>query len=325
MKRAIALVATVLLIAACGGDEPITAEEARKAMPSAEQAQIATPSNSSSLAVSSGGSALVAEPRSGDAAVGGAPFAADTVALAAAVNGGVAWTLGFVKFIASLPPTKCEGDTCTWGPGSGALDLNEFKLTVTKVDDHFTWAFAGRPKSNSSGDLTTFVSGNAWPSGTQYVGHGDLTIDLAATEALAHLGSDPDPQGKIVVTNYDNRDGQRHLAVQFLGMSDGAAPVKGTNAAYQFDATSAGGDLQVATRNLDTDVTLGLHSRWDATGAGRGDAAISDTVAYTESQCWSSAATGLAETYDVKSTGEVTGDVSTCVYPDAVPPTITAP
>jgi hypothetical protein len=324
MKRAIALIASVLLTAACGDGEPITAEEARKAMPSAEQAQIATPSGSSSLAVSGGGSALVAKPRSGDVAVGGAPFAADTIVLAGAVNGGVAWTLGFVKFIASLPPTKCEGDTCTWGPGSGALDLNEFKLTVTKVDDHFTWAFAGRPKSNSSGDFTTFVSGNAWPSGTEYVGHGDLTIDLAATEGLEHLGSDPDPQGKIVVTNYDNRSA-RHLEVQFLGMSDGAASVKGTNAAYQFDATSAGGDLQVATRNLDTGVTLELHSRWDATGAGRGDAAVSDTVVYTESQCWSSAATGLAETYDVKSTGEETGLVSTCVYPDAVLPTITAP
>lgn len=325
MKRAVALT-LVALAAACGGNKPITADEARSAVPSKEQAQIATPGGASGLAAAPAGSALTATPGSSEFAVGGAPFAGDTIVLATAVNGGVAWTLGIVKFIVSLPPTKCQGDTCTWGPGSGALDLNDFELTVTKEDDHYAWAMGGRAKSNPTADFTTFVSGNAWPSGVPNVGHGDLTVDLGATSALAHLGADPDPQGKIVVTSYDNRSGG-HLAVQFLGMADStqAAASKLVNAAYQFDATAEGGRLQVATKNLATGEILELNSRWNAAGAGRGDAAYSGVAVYTESQCWSSAASGFSEVYDDTSTGAATGDASLCVYQDSALPTITPP
>jgi hypothetical protein len=324
MRRAIA-VTVAALTTACGGAQ-LTAQEARDAMPAKEQAQIATPGGSSALAGAQAGAALTAAPGGSELAVGGAPFAIDTIVLAAAVNGGVAWTLDIVKFIVGLPPTKCQGDTCTWGPGSGALDLNEFQLAVTKVDDHYAWALSGRAKSNAAAEFTTFVSGNAWPSGVPNVGHGDLTLDLGATAALAHLGTDPDPQGKIVVSNYDNRSGG-HLEVQFLGMADStqAAASKLVNAAYQFDATADGGRLQVATKNIATGEILELSSRWNATGAGRGDAAYSGVAVYTESQCWSSAASSFSLVYDETSTGVVTGDASLCVYQDTVLPSITPP
>jgi hypothetical protein len=324
MKRAIALTIAALMVA-CGG-KPITPEEARGAMPSKEQAQIATPGDASALAGAQAGNALTNAHGGSELAVGGAPFAIDTILLAAAVNGGVAWTLDIVQLIASLPPTKCQADTCTWGPGSGALDLNEFQLAVTKQDDHYAWALSGRAKSSSTAGFTTFVSGNAWPSGVRHVGHGDLILDLGATAALAHLGTDPDPQGKVVVSNYDNRSGG-HLAVQFLGMADSTqtAAQKLVNAAYQFDATADGGRLQVATRNLATGEILELNSRWNATGAGRGDAAYSGLAVYTESQCWSSAASSFSQVYDDTSTAPPTGDVSLCVFADTEMPSIRPP
>jgi hypothetical protein len=69
------------------------------------------------------------------------------------------------------------------------------------------------------------------------------------------------------------------------------------DAAYRFSSSSAGGDLQIAFQSQGgTSATMSLHSRWDATGAGRGDArsyaaSSTTTVTYGASECWDDAFT----------------------------------
>ncbi len=312
MKRAIALSAA-LVAAACGGATgKITAEEARNAIPSQDQAKIDVPQIS----------ALTAAPRDSADTVAAAPFAMLTIALSGAVNLGVAAPLVLVRAVVDFQPTSCEGDTCTWGPGSSWHDLNEFKLTVTKVDDHYAWALSGRPRSASGGEFTKVLYGNAWPSGQRWVGHGDFTLDLdAAATGLDHF--DDAATGKIVVSEYDNRSGQQKVAVQFLGMADDSNASQKVNAAYQYQNDSTGGDLQIATHNLSTDARLTIHSRWKPTGAGRGEAAfVNNPLTYDEAQCWDAAATRFALQYD--SLGP-SGDLALCVFQDSAPLTISAP
>jgi len=330
MRRAVALTIAALT-AACGGNKPITAEEARSALPQAEQAQVALPSGTASaLTVSSNTALTVSSATDVTAPAGSAGYAHASFALATLVNGGVGATLLVVRAVSLLPPTSCEGDTCTWGPGSGALELNDWRLTVSKLDDHYEWALAGRPKNNQAVGFVTVVSGNAFPTSQPLVGHGDLLADFDASAKLAHWSDDALPQGKITA-QYDTRSG-RQVSAQFLGMRDDTAPTQTVNAAYAYQDTSAGGDLQVAIHNLGTTAELTLHTRWTSTGSGRGDASYTDPLAtYTQSQCWDGPASTppFLLTFQVSSPaqpGDTGGDPTVlCAFPSAQAPSIPTP
>jgi hypothetical protein len=320
MKRAIALTIAALTVA-CGG-KTLTAEEARSAMPGAGQAQIGTPEPSGqALTVAPGASEVVT--------FSTAEYASDTIALAAAVNGGVAWTLAIVELVVQFPPTTCAGDTCTWGPGSNAFEVNDWELTVTKKEDKdYLWKLTGRPKTDPSVGFITLVSGEAFTTGVRHVGHGTLLIDFDAALGLARKTTDPTPQvGKISAT-YDNTSGSK-VSAQFLGTQDAVFPSQRVNAAYQFSANASGGDLEAATRNLTSDVQLTLHSRWTGTGAGRGDASFTDALGtYSRSQCWDGATTLFNLVYQVTSPidpGLDMGSESACAFASSAPPTVTVP
>ncbi|HUK65448.1 MAG TPA: hypothetical protein VLV17_01375 [Anaeromyxobacteraceae bacterium] len=321
MKRTIFALAAAL--AACGGTSSsgtLTAEEARNAIPSSSQAQIAVPDASS---VATGPQAKVS------LSTVEAPFAADTVYFATAVNGSVAFTLGIVQAVVQWPPTSCSGNSCTWGPGAGPLDLNYYKLVVTKVaNQDYAWSLEGDPKSDTTNTFVTFISGEAFTTGIKDVGHGTLDIDMDAANQLHYL-TPPTQVGKIQA-QYDNRSGA-NLSVQFLGTKDSDG-VNLDNAAYQYTANSSGGDLQLAVENLGTTAELQLNSRWTTTGAGRGDAQVTTPAAtYTESQCWDSAATIFNLLYDIQDgsvlvpQGGSSSDESVCAFIPAALPTITVP
>jgi hypothetical protein len=318
MKTTKALLTAALVIGstACGKQAQLSADEARQAMPSSDQAQIATP----------GGSALTTDGSSPSSALTvstRAEYATDTLVLSSAVNGSVASMLLLVSTVVQLPPTGCADDSCTWGPWSAsALAPNEFELVVTKEGDHhYTWALQGRSKGST--DFLALVSGEAFTTDVRYVGHGTLLIDLDKAASL-HEITDGSPTGTISAA-YDNTSG-KHLTVQFVDTQDMNVPSQKVNAAYQFSETSDGGDLQVATRNLTTGATLALHSRWTATGAGRGDAQFDGDITLGRSQCWSDAP-GLDLVFQVTDpvADSDTGDVSACAFATAELPTITIP
>jgi hypothetical protein len=323
MKRTLVLIAAALT--ACGGSQKLTAEEASTAMPGASQAQLGTPQGGAALTAVSALSFQTAE------------YAAATQTLAGSVNMGVAWTLGIVEaVVTTFPPTSCAGDTCVWGPGSDALDVNDWEITVTKKDTNdYTWTMQGKSKVDPAATWISFVSGEAFTTGVKHVGHGTLSIDLDAAAGLARKTTDPAPQSGKITGTYDNTSG-RHVSLQFIGTQDDKVPAQKVNAAYQFASATAGGDLQIATRNLTTGTELLLHSRWTDVGAGRADANFSQPAAgaqaavnISRSQCWDGATTLFNLTYQLTTppfagSGD-TGVETSCVFSPAVPPTITVP
>jgi hypothetical protein len=324
MKRTLASLAAAAALAACGGgNRTLTAEEARGAVPGADQAKLAVPDAPAAGAATARGTFVLT--------AGRAEYARDTIALAGAVNLGVVWTLGVVEVVVSFPPTACSGATCTWGPWGAdqPLEVNLWQLTVTKVDDaEYQWALAGQPKSTPAAAFTAVVSGTAFPSGVRHVGHGDFVVDLDASAALRP--DDPRPQKGRIEATYDNRT-SRQVGVTFLGTQDDQNPDQLVNAAYRFAAQASGGDLQVATRNLTTGARLTLHSRWTSTGAGRGDASFSlDGNTIVRSQCWDSNAGSpafglLYQATSPISTPDDGGSESDCAFSPAAPPSIAAP
>ncbi|HSB20889.1 MAG TPA: hypothetical protein VLD85_12830 [Anaeromyxobacteraceae bacterium] len=312
MTRSIFLLAAALL-AACGGGK-LTADEVRNALPQAQSAQINAPTSTAAAA-----QAKVAIPAGAQAlsAVGQlSPYFVDTVTLAVVVNGSVAWSLGVLRAVVdTFPPTSCAADSCTWGPGSHPLDPRDWKLVVTRVDDHFDYQLSGQLKSQPNG-FVTILSGSAYPSGMPHRGHGSFQVDHDAAQAIGYTDT-----GTLDVT-YDNR---ADVSVGATALGFTGADTHTGNAVYQYAESATGGDLEVAVHDLTLDSRLALHSRWNLAGAGRGDAAfLSGTIDVSASECWSAAADGFKVVFYDDSLVVPAGVETDCAFLPAAPPTLTA-
>lgn len=315
MRKTIAALTIVLLAAGCG--QTITADEARNAVPEPSKVLIDTPkdaADASAAAVVAAklGAAAVEEPAPTfePGFVTTSEYARWSYVTAWTVNGGTYWTLALVRFITLFPVTSCEGDTCTWGPWTGD-EGNTWKLTVTKVEDGvFDYVLAGLA---TSGEYLPIVSGEARPAG-RGTGSGRVTISFDNAREMPSPGVDHG----VLSVRYDNATARPWVNAEIVGARDeqNGNPL---DAAYAFEAGAEGGDLQVAFSGSDAQqnpISLSLHTRWDATGAGRGDAklVVEDqggtwTLTGGASECWAGADGQFQLTYD---TDPAFGDVAAC-------------
>jgi hypothetical protein len=265
----------VMLVAvtACG---PSTLEtEARNALPSQSQVALATPGGANGK---SSAALQVGQP---------SDYYQMTWNLSSSVNDGVGGILLTLQAVVSQPAASCTSDSCTWGPGSTALDPNTYKLVVTREPTNpvsYQYVLSGESKANASAGFFSIITGTATPSGTPDHGSGTFSIDFNAAQNLDNPGN---TIGELTAT-YDNV-GPLSVQVTFLGMADTQTPSQLDDANYAYaDNSSGGGDLQVAFENTTTDAVTTLHSRWQNDGSGRGDATYtSPNYSATASECWS--------------------------------------
>jgi hypothetical protein len=266
------------------------------------------------------------------AVAGPSPLAIASYRLATAINGGVFWTLAPIAwFTQTVPPTKCDPDACTWGPGSGAAELNDWKLVVARKGDAFEYSLFGAPKSTGGTAFVTVLHGKAWPGAQPNRGTGGFEVDFdSAWTGLAHPAGEVRQDFGSLTVSYDLRAELLLLATFYNARNanepglDLANPNR-VNAAYAFGASAAGGDLQVGWRTLPagvTEQTVALQTRWQTGSGGRADLlATTGTVTASTSECWGGPPLWTM-TYDSANTF---GLESSCVFPTAAPPTITVP
>jgi hypothetical protein len=242
--------------------------------------------------------------------------------MAVTVNVGVWWTLKLVETITLFPAT-CSDGACTWGPWHD--ENNYWKLVVSRSGDGYEYVLSGQKGSTPQGPFVPVVSGLAYPGRDRRHGHGSFTVDFEAEAGLDHGALwQQDSFGTLDVV-YDNRDALS-IDATFLG-ARGEDDARLLNAVYAFDATETGGELQVAFRTLEgTPANLSLRTRWNETGAGRGDARYYSTdgtwtVEYEASECWSGAP-AFALSYD---TDPAFGDEASCAYAPALYSDLTVP
>lgn len=316
MKRAILLVAA-LASAACGKVSPITADEARDAVQSAEGVKIAAP----------GAAAAAVEGQPGVAySVAGDPsaFRLHTRNLAIVFNGATAWALGLVRLVVAFPPTECKDHSCTWGPWFNPLEPLEWRLTVTKVaDGEFDYAFSGHLRATAGAPWVDVMTGTAFPR-SRFRGHGSFVID---GDALALLDPSKDP-GKLSVT-WSN-EANLSIDATFVGFLDRNNNNHKLNARYAFAESATEGDLKFAFRDLTagSEAHLKIHSRWVIpTGQGRADARVTNGVlTFSASECWSPAPAFQVVYWTSNDPAQPpSGDPALCAYPLADVPTFDAP
>jgi hypothetical protein len=323
MKKTTPLIAAAaLLLAAC---EPAvdTAEKFRNALPKEEAVTVATYQSEApaSTAATAPGVAK------GDSLLFQSEYALMSYRLAVTLNGGVAWTLGLVRFVTLFPPTTCDDAACTWGPWVDDDGLNRWKLHVEQQGDAYAWALSAQPGSDAAAPYVDVVAGTAYPDDRDR-GSGTFTIDFDAQDALDHGSIYEKKDFGEVVIDYDNTSDVSIDAV-FTGAHDEETGDL-MDAVYAFRDAASGGELQVAFENLDTTENVSLRTRWSAGGAGRADAhyngpdGAGGRVDYYASECWAGHAQDFEEVYDSKYPW--VGEASACspysqpLYADVVLP-----
>lgn len=311
--RKLAALSTALLLAACGQKD--VADQFREAMPSTQEVQVGAPAAGQATATAQAPGAPTARLAGQDVvAPSRSEYALTSYLFATSVNASVALTLAQLHAVTFWPPTACTDQACTWGPGSGQGDVNEWQLVVTKAGEGYDYALQGRPKGQVGAAFVSVIAGRAFPGPGRHHGHGSLTVDFdGAWAGLAH-GVNPDGSPKVqedfgvVDITYDATS-DLQVTAAFVGAKHAERfandPTARADVWYAFDGSAAGGDLHLAFRTLplgDTSESVSLHTRWANGGNGRGDVEYVGYQApagpYHASECWADGVDHFALTYD---------------------------
>lgn len=298
MKTLSSILAAGVLLTACGqATDP--ADQYRKVLPTANTLTIAAPETATSGTALTRGLTSTAV-----TADGKSDLAVVSYVFATSVNLGVANMLFLIHSITWWQPTSCDDNTCTWGPGSGAADLNVFKLVVTRTGENYDYVLSAAPKSTGGTAFLPIVVGFAHPGAQDHRGDGNFSVKFENAELLDQPTDHVRKDWGTLDVRYDTHAALRNEVI-FWDVRDndnpGADPLNPNrlDAYFNFDASSANGDLLVAWRTRYAPLKeLALFTQWNTAGQGRADLHYSDPAnTHSESECWDGAPNYL-QTYD---------------------------
>lgn len=309
MKKLLAVVA--LMVSACGVDDPRT-EAFREGFPRSQTVKLDIPGASTSQPLTG-----VAQRRDGLEGQT-AKFYQLTRDVTVTVNGGVVAALNLAERIIRYPATTVTTDTAVWGPHTDQLSPNTWKFTVTRrAPNDYAYQLEGKGKSEADTAFRVVLSGQHQTLGRS-VGSGALFLNWEAASTL------PEHEDQVGSASYTysrpSLSGPTQVDAVFTQVRHGGSGQL-VDATYHFTQTpQVGGALEF---QLDQDLFGGptlellvMHSRWQASGAGRADARVSGgdvTAAATANECWDSnfASRWFATSFDP---AQAWGSPSVCAF-----------
>ena len=270
---------SALALAACTdvGDDP---DELAQFIPSEEQVRINLPTDTNTMAKSTGDWAR---------------YYVVTRVVTEDVNGMITWILGTVALVTSTQqPTWKDGETreAVWGPyQDSGLDPVSTGIYVREEDDgSHSWAVFQVPNGGDiETDAVTIVAGEVDPGSTAKDATGIFAADFTAASEL-------DPAVRLegsffVEYDYDANGVAATASFQDYGTLNGPK----FDALYAYDEDYAGaGEMDLAwlenVGGSSAEELLTMRSRWQEDGAGRSDATASggdlSEAGATASECW---------------------------------------
>jgi hypothetical protein len=233
------------------------------------------------------------------------------------LNGLVAGLLGTLWTVASGPPASVSDGQAVFGPFTPPLSPATYRLTIVRAEEgRFAFHLDGRPKASKEEDDFVPVLEGAADGGTKRHS-GSFSLLLTTRHELDPVAT---PQTGRIDAAFDFT---RETATIALHLQDLAGP--GTPPAtgdYRFDELADGsGDFRFGVRAGTPDWVAGegaVRSRWNALGAGRGDADLrgGDGV-HRIAECWDASFVRVFLSLDGKA---VAGDPGACAFTDALSP-----
>lgn len=312
MRTATLLLLSSLSLAGC----LTPADEFRDALPRSNDVQIKVPQDGGGAAAGSHELALIGQR---------AALYQVTRDISVAVNGGTWILLKVLEEIVEYEPTTITATRATWGPYTPTLSPLTWRMNVDKLDgDRYEFSLDARPKDADDSTWVAILSGNSHVVAGTHLSSGVL---VAHCDDARALDSGEFHCTGLVTANWNVESAPATLTVSFRGWSDDLFYTDPIDADYSYleNADQSGEFTFGATADLDDEGAAAeevlVTSRWDATGAGRGDAFASGgdipaDVEVTMTECWDRT---FGRSFYEDSVGFATseGDASACTFSDA--------
>jgi hypothetical protein len=242
-------------------------------------------------------------------------FYANTRSFADRFNGSLDTVLGVIEVVRKWPPTSRETNRRIWGPASDSGNAGfDVRLTLDRDPNTGAYDWTIEHRRRNGGEFFTTAGGHFEPTMDVRKGAGDIHFMLDTARAG---GLTVDPNLAIAHSIDITYDTVPPVKVSELIPADGRHDFD-----YRYEEKPEGGARMDASFGLDN--VMGVErihaiSRWDMTGAGRGDVLItqgSGAGLYTQVQCWDS---GRLVTYAKDFLTPPVGDAASCVFQAPLP------
>lgn len=236
------------------------------------------------------------------------------------VNGGLGEVLALVDEIASFDPSWSDDESLAlWGPWLDDGIYGQMWVQGTEATG-YTWAIEIRPEGSAEDAWQAALAGEVDAGSTEITSSGRFAMDFTVLESM---GAGDGTTGGMSAEYELRADGAAATVAFGEISSDGSIP---QDAAYRYDHTRGeGGSMDVAITEDVSDPANGvlelliIRSRWDADGAGRADAIVTEgdlgALTFTESDCWDAShqSVYLENNYELLREG----DESACAFGEA--------
>lgn len=266
-----------------------------------------------------------------------AEFWAHTARTAWHMNVGLAHILAPIRAVTkNVEPTLVGPNKAVW-MGSWPLDPQHHLLVVKKKGDHFEYILLAKLKAPANAKWRVRVVGRYTPGPAPKHGHGSVWVNL-------NNDLNPNTHGKVLA-HWSRAGVAREITAFFFKFTTDPDQAPVTSAAhYQNEADMSGllvhavhgFDLQQGEPGKEALEDAALISRWNTSGAGRGDllarggdiaAAGLQVAAMT--QCWKPMSfKSTFEALTVKAPGQephvvkTSGEYDSCAFPEFADPSL---
>lgn len=285
-RRSFVLLSVFMAAGACGAEG---GDDLSSAVPRAEELSLSIPGTETGQTAGQLTQALIGERAS---------LYTFTRETSRAVNGTIWTILTTLKAVTELPPTGVADGVAEWGPFTPALGSVTWRLRVREATPRaYAWVLAARAKADETGEFTPVMAGLSRRGESDVFSgyHGSFAVNAGALNAIDPEGHKD--RGKALV-RYDARGEARRVKMLLKSFS-GPEGVQ-SDVLYRYvERADSSGHFGFAARtdihkNGSAEELALAHTLWTASGAGRGQAVVTQGdvpagVSLIVGECWDDA------------------------------------
>jgi hypothetical protein len=245
----------------------------------------------------------------------------DTRGAVAVFNGLIDAVAAIVDYVRAQPPTERAENRRVWGPypnndnpaWQNRMVMEMVAAPTDPTGFHIVYSLDFRRAGAGDDAWSPLLSGKFFPTGGVRRGRGEIRLDFTTAR---QVGYPVDPKSELLLLelNYQRSDYPITVDLRWQNIAGSKSP--GGSIQYVVNADSSGTLVFTAQGEGIVVQEIEIRSRWLSSGAGRGDARVTEGFAaavngFIGTDCWGIDAQPV---YKLRSRPpETSGDVSACI------------